>query len=82
MKLWAVILAVSALSGCYADPVRKGNSNNPEVQIEELFTHRGVTVYRFHDAGRAVYFTSRGDTELSRMNGKVRRRQQTLNGAW
>jgi len=31
-------------------------SDNADVKIERLFTHDGVTVYRFFD-GRFVYFT-------------------------
>jgi len=35
------------------------STDNRGIPVAELFTHKGVTVYRFHDAGRWVYFTSK-----------------------
>jgi len=35
------------------------STDNQEIQVAELFTHKGVTVFRFNDAGRRVYFTSK-----------------------
>lgn len=35
------------------------STDNRGIPVAELFTHRGVTVFRFYDAGRWVYFTSR-----------------------
>ena len=33
--------------------------------VDTLFTHDGVTVYRFTDQGRSIYFASRGETSWS-----------------
>ena len=35
------------------------STDNQGIQVAELFTHKGVTVFRFYDAGRWVYFTSK-----------------------
>jgi hypothetical protein len=36
------------------------SSTDPqEIQVADLFTHNGVTVFRFYDSGRWVYFTSK-----------------------
>lgn len=35
-----------------------------EIKVEKLFVVDGITVYRFYDGGRAVYFTNK--------NGKVK----------
>lgn len=35
------------------------STDNQGIQVAELFTHNGVTVFRFYDAGRWVYFTSK-----------------------
>jgi hypothetical protein len=39
------------LGGCYfpATPVSTAATNNPDVDVEELVTHDGCTVYRFRD---------------------------------
>ncbi|WP_046806880.1 DUF4884 domain-containing protein [Achromobacter sp. LC458] len=48
-----------ALTGCSKDPVSVSSTDNQGIQVAELFTHKGVTVFRFYDAGRWVYFTSK-----------------------
>lgn len=30
-----------------------------EIKVEKLFVVDGITVYRFHDGGRVVYFTNK-----------------------
>lgn len=66
MKKLLLILAVAAIAGCDSRmPVSTSQStDNPQYEISELFTHNGITVYRFDD-GREVYFTSRGDTSYN-----------------
>lgn len=58
MKTAALLLSLLALSGCSKDPVAISQSDNPQIVVEQLFTHDGVRVYRFKDGGRSVYFTS------------------------
>ena len=59
MKRIFILMAVVALVGCNEkEPVSVASSDNPNIPVAKLFTHDGVTVYRFIDAGRPVYFTS------------------------
>jgi hypothetical protein len=81
MRLLIALLSVAALSGCMGEPVGTTRTNNTAFQVEELFTHNGVTVYRFYDGG-TVYFTSRGDVQHTVHHGKTSHEQQTVNGAW
>ena len=64
LKLSA-IAAVVLLTACSKDPVLTTTTNNQQVKIDELFTHKGLTVYRFYDHGKPVYFTKRGDVSAS-----------------
>lgn len=87
MRRIGLIVALLALGACAKPPLHSTQSNNREIKIDELFTHRGVTVYRFTDGGRNVYFTSRGDATAlhSESCGKGCVNEvivQTLNGAW
>lgn len=59
MKLGIAVVLVLALAGCSKSPVSVSSTDNQEIQVAELFTHKGVTVFRFNDAGRWVYFTSK-----------------------
>lgn len=53
-----LIIAALALAGCMKDPVASASTDNAQIRVDELLTHNGVTVYRFVDNGRPVYFTS------------------------
>ncbi|WP_175122298.1 DUF4884 domain-containing protein [Achromobacter animicus] len=53
-----MLLAAVALAGCTKDPVAVSTTDNQDIPVAELFTHKGITVYRFTDGGRWVYFTS------------------------
>ena len=35
--------------------------------VDTLFTHEGITVYRFYDIGKPIYFTSSGDMHWSKI---------------
>lgn len=56
MKKYLILAFCVTLLGCNQDPVAVSSSNNPNVEVAELFTHKGCTVYRFLD-GRYHYFT-------------------------
>ncbi|WLW63637.1 hypothetical protein RA224_09500 [Achromobacter aegrifaciens] len=58
MRSLVMIMAALALVGCSKDPVSVSGTDNREIQVDELFTHRGVTIYRFSDGNRRVYFSS------------------------
>jgi hypothetical protein len=38
------------LAGCSRPAEHHDTTSNPEIEIEELFTHHGCTVYRFYDS--------------------------------
>ena len=82
MRIVLALLLLLASTACRSASVQRNTTDNPEIAVEQLFTHDGVTVYRFEDGGRAVYFTSRGDVRRTVSQGKTSYPQQTLNGAW
>ncbi|WP_175137408.1 DUF4884 domain-containing protein [Achromobacter animicus] len=53
-----MLLTAAAIVGCSKDPIAVSNTDNQGIPVAELFTHKGITVYRFTDGGRWVYFTS------------------------
>lgn len=61
MKIILAILASIALVGCGDSPKAQSSalSSNSQFTVETLFTHEGVTVYRFYDGSRNVYYTNR-----------------------
>ena len=73
------------LFGCQSDkqPEEVKNSSNDSYKVEMLFEIDGVTVYRFLDNGRYIYFTNRdgeaGYTYRQRSGGRcVTKRVYTL----
>jgi len=87
MRLGIAIVLVLALDGCSKTPVSVSSTDNQEIQVAELFTHKGVTVFRFNDAGRWVYFTSKAtDVPSSHVEycGKGCTRTETIEtrGEW
>ena len=61
-------LILSALFGCAGDPQK--SQVRGDFKIETLFTHEGVTVYRFNDCGNYVYFASKTSTSYRESNGE------------
>lgn len=59
LRRLVMLLAAVAVAGCSKDPVATSSTDNRDIPVAELFTHKGITVYRFSDGGRWVYFTSR-----------------------
>lgn len=57
----------SALTACESKQVEEVKaSSNQSYPVEKLFTVDGITVYRFRDNDRYVYFTNRtGDVQYS-----------------
>lgn len=56
-RILAVAL-VATLAACSKDPIAVTATDNGAIKVDKLFTHSGITVFRFTDGGRAVYFTS------------------------
>ena len=67
MKKLAIALAsVLLLASCSKKPISSETTDNPTIQVDKLFTHDGITVYRFKDADKSVYF-SKPATDISYM---------------
>lgn len=59
---WRTLICIALaamLTACSKEPVSVSGTDNKDIAVAELFTHKGVTVYRFYDANRWVYFTSK-----------------------
>lgn len=54
----SVILLLVSCSGNKGTNVPTSDSIN-KIKVEKLFVVDGITVYRFHDGGRVVYFTNK-----------------------
>jgi len=54
------VSAALMLTGCYANvPLQTSPArNNQTYEVDYLFDHDGVKVYRFMDGSRYIYFTS------------------------
>jgi hypothetical protein len=66
------ITVLFAFAACEKAPVSSSKTDNPEITVELLFENDGVKVYRFHDQGRAIYYTdARGKTAWSVSQGKA-----------
>ncbi len=62
-KIALSILAIFLLASCYEKPKSTLVTDNSKIQVELLFEHDGVKVYRFFDSGRPIYYTdARGAT--------------------
>lgn len=66
-KIIIISIALLALTACESKQVEEVKaSSNQSYPVEKLFTVDGITVYRFRDSDRYVYFTNRtGDVQYS-----------------
>lgn len=66
-----LLLALSlCVTGCAMQPQESSfTKNGAEVQF--LFEHDGIRVYRFYDAGNYVYFTKNTATMWTESDGKA-----------
>jgi hypothetical protein len=55
-----LIMLALVICSCEIPALEMRRSNNPHVNVELLFEHEGVKVYRFIDGGKPHYFTSNG----------------------
>ena len=58
MLFVSVIFLIVSCNGNEGISVPTSESIN-KIKVEKLFVVDGVTVYRFHDGGRVVYFTNK-----------------------
>lgn len=66
-KIIIISIALLALTACEPKQVEEvKESSNQSYPVEKLFTVDGITVYRFEDNNRSVYFTNRtGETQYT-----------------
>lgn len=66
-KIIIISIALLALTACESKQVEEVKaSSNQSYPVEKLFTVDDITVYRFRDNDRYVYFTNRtGDVQYS-----------------
>lgn len=60
-KIIFIVLSVLSLVSCSENKginVPTSDSIN-EIKVEKMFVVDGITVYRFYDGGRVVYFTNK-----------------------
>jgi hypothetical protein len=62
-KLFLALCFSALLLSCAQDPEYSEQVNQNFV-VEELFTYKGITMYRFSDAGHYRYFTNHGVTHF------------------
>lgn len=60
-KILFTIFTVITLSSCVKDAQHTEPKSNG-FEVEFLFEHNGVKMYRFYDGGHYHYFTSKGQT--------------------
>ncbi len=69
----ACTLTILSACGVTGFPLRTERpQDNKTYEIDYLFEHEGVKVYRFRDYGNFVYFTTRGDiTSISEDSTRI-----------
>ena len=79
---WTVAVLICIGIGVVANRVGQVEQNNKEAEtyeIDELFTHKGITVYRFYDHGynNHVYFANDNNTVWSKNQSVVKTNSTT-----
>ena len=57
LKYSLVLLLIITITSCNKEALNKTQTNNPNFNVELLFTKDSINVYRFEDGGRSHYFT-------------------------
>lgn len=66
MKYLTLILAIVLLNSCGHEAIEAETTIQNGIELDLLFEKDGCKVYRFHDYGRAIYWSDcRGRTEYS-----------------
>ncbi len=67
MKTALVFIAV-LLVGCSVDPKTVGDTDNPQLKVEEMGSYKGCIFYRISDGGRYIHFMRCGaESQTSEM---------------
>lgn len=68
LLLPVVLMSVSACRPIPAEATLP--TSNKQIRVDRLFTHDGVTVYRFMDQGRVIYYAVpfKGPIELTEVH--------------
>ena len=81
----AAYLLLVPLAACVNEPIATVPSNNPDVQVDTLFTHDGCTVYRFRDGPYQYFVKCQGERTASTIStlscGKNCRYEDTIQSA-
>jgi hypothetical protein len=81
MKKLILLTATICIFGCGRQAKELRSTDNPRINVELLFEHEGVKVYRFYDGLDTLYYTdARGSVEWIEYRGKtsVKRRVETV----
>jgi len=71
MKRVLTVLVLAILfTSCKREALRNDKTNNKDFQVDFLFEHNGIKMYRFFDEGHYHYFTSKNETITSQTSGK------------
>lgn len=74
MKLLYAVAVVLVVASCEKAPIERQRSDNPDMQVDLLFTQQGCSVYRFYDVGEHHYFADcRGSVSSRIPQGKASR---------
>jgi len=80
MKRIIIAMVAVMISGCEKAPESVTHAGG-DFQVGRLFTVDGCSVYRFDDAGRAVYFTNcNGSTQFTQKCSSKCSRQVDVSG--
>ncbi len=71
------LILILFLSGCYEKPISVIKTDNQDIDVKLLFSHKGCSVYRFEDAG-THYYTDCGETISTKSCGKGCRRDENI----
>ena len=72
MRRAGILAGLVIVSGCSKEAAETKRTDNENFRVERLFTVDGCTVYRFHDAGDARYFSScAGAVSWTETTGKL-----------
>lgn len=52
------LLVTFSLAACSKSPLSVSVTNNPNFNVEKLFTVEGCSVFRFYDSGKSLYFSN------------------------
>lgn len=51
-----LIAILLSIAGCENQAVGTSDTSNRQIQVDNLFSHDGCTIYRFHDGGYLHYY--------------------------